>query len=123
MISFPATIIPGHGRGKPLGFPTLNLIPLNSLEMEPGVYAVKVKWDGLFHPAVMHVGPRPTFEGAEPSVEVHVLDFDLKESPPDIMVQVIEFLRSVQKFDSPDALVHQIQADIRAARCIFEKKL
>jgi riboflavin kinase/FMN adenylyltransferase len=122
-INFSATIIPGHGRGKQLGFPTLNLKPLESLEMESGVYAVTVEWDGLSYFAVMHVGPRPTFEGAEPSVEVHVLDFDIKESPHDIMVQVVEFLRPVQKFDSPEALVRQIREDVVSARAIFEKKL
>ena len=123
MSIFSATIIQGHGRGKSLGFPTLNLKPLSSFEIEPGVYAVKVAWAGLSHFAVMHVGPRPTFEGAEASMEVHVLDLSLDTPPDHLNVEVFERLRPVQKFDSPEALVTQIQADNRAARLIFEKML
>ena len=41
-----------------------------------GVYAVMVGIDGSDHPGVANLGVRPTFDGTEQVLEVHVLDYD-----------------------------------------------
>ena len=70
-------VVTGDGRGHELGFPTANLL-LDSHKHKPldGVYAclARVEHDPTIYKAVLHVGPRPTFPGSMPTVEVHLMD-------------------------------------------------
>ena len=71
-------VVRGDGRGKELGFPTANLAVDGSDKLipPPGIYAVRgVLRRGTFSGA-LHLGPRPTFQGSPPTIELHLLDFD-----------------------------------------------
>lgn len=111
-------VVRGEGRGKSLGFPTANLwVPGDGkLIPPPGVYAVRagVK-QGVFGGAI-HIGPRPTFRGSPPTVELHLMDFDGDLYGEQIRVEFIRFLRKVQPFSSASALVDQLKLDVSAAR-------
>ena len=104
----------GDGRGRTLGMPTANLElddPHKLLPL-PGIYAVKVgPIDG-----VMHLGPRPTFVGAGPTIEVHLFDFDRDIYHNTITVDVHARIRGIEKFDNVDDLVAAMNADAEAAR-------
>ncbi len=118
-LRFTATVVPGRGRGKGLGSPTLNL----SLEDVPpnltdGVYACFAILDAGPEQAVMHLGPRPTF-GDTRTCEVHLLDRTLASPPSSVSVEVMGFLRKVRTFASDRELREQIQNDIVAARGIM----
>jgi FAD synthase len=128
-LAFTAHVIPGSGRGKHLGVPTMNLaledIPEN---LSDGIYACTVKRtsdlgrrtseNNQWFSAVMHIGPRPVFQDTR-SCEVHVIDDVLLNSPQTITVQIIGFLREVRNFPSPHALIEQMEEDIIAARAML----
>ncbi len=111
----------GQGRGSQLGFPTANIIPDSALQFPPdGVYAVSALLPGEsdLRPAVANLGPRPTFDSHARLLEVHIFEFegDLAGSPLRVFLE--RFLRPVQRFEGPDQLVAQIEADSRLASAV-----
>lgn len=112
-------IVSGHGRGKKLTFPTLNLEVEVSQRPAHGVYAVRVRLSNGPQKAVMHVGPRPTFHEDDVSIEVHLLDFSDPISQETLQVEVLGRLRDVQQFESTEALKKQIQQDVLDAEIYF----
>ncbi len=123
--SMRGTVVRGVGRGRRLGFPTANLqLPVPSkLVPMPGVYVARA-WlgpglgvetaDGL-----LHVGPRPTFPGAGPTIELHLLDFDGDLYGRSIVVAFCDRIRDVLRFDSEAALIRAMEADRAVARDRF----
>lgn len=113
-----AHTVSGSGRGRVLGFPTMNLVVDDGALPLHGVYAVRV--DG--RPAVCHLGPRPTFKDATPTFEVFVLDAVLPAVAKGTSVQVdfVARLRDIQSFPDGAALHAQIEADIAAVRVIIQ---
>lgn len=115
-------VVKGDGRGRRLGFPTANLwIPVNGkLIPPPGVYAVRAALrQGTFGGAI-HVGPRPTFTGSPPTVELHLLDFEGDLYGHEIRVEFLRFLREVRPFASAAALVEQMRSDVAESRQVLE---
>jgi riboflavin kinase / FMN adenylyltransferase len=118
--SFTARVVTGDGRGTALGRPTLNL-ELSDLPgtLEDGVYACWAAIDEEPLAAVFHVGLRPTFNRPK-SAEVHLLDRTQASMVTHVTVQLVERLRSVQAFATPDALLAQIATDISRARATLQ---
>jgi riboflavin kinase / FMN adenylyltransferase len=115
---FRGRVVRGEGRGRKLGYPTANveIASPQKLMPPPGVYAVRVSRRGGIHTGALHLGPRPTFEGAVPTLEVHLLDFDGDLYGQEIQVEWIEGIREVRPFPSVDALLEQLGRDVEAAR-------
>ncbi len=111
-------VVRGEGRGRSLGFPTANLwVPGNGkLIPHPGVYAVRAGVKGGLFEGAIHIGPRPTFRGSPPTIELHLMDFDGDLYGEQIRVEFIQYLRDVRPFASASALVEQLKADVDAAR-------
>jgi riboflavin kinase/FMN adenylyltransferase len=110
-------VVQGKGRGaKLLGVPTANLLTPNELLPASGIYATWVRRGDAIFPGVANIGTCPTFNNAELSLEVHLLDFsdDLYGEP--LEVQFVSRLREEQRFPSIEALAAQIHTDIAAAR-------
>src|SRR6056297_933338 len=84
------TVVHGEKRGGKIGFPTANVHVDQAKKIIPrkGVYAVWIRVDGEYHPAMMNIGKRPTFDGEELTVEVHIFDlkriFTEKRSTPSL---------------------------------------
>lgn len=138
------TVVEGDRRGRQIGIPTANLqTPNNKLLPKNGVYATKARLsiDGVEYTfdSATNLGTRPTVDGVEQRLEVHLLDFPPKstegskdaETLPAILrdgnlygqrlrVEFLARLRDEQRFDSLDALVAQIHADIAQARALFQ---
>jgi riboflavin kinase/FMN adenylyltransferase len=113
------TVVRGLGRGRTIGIPTANLAPVNETLPGNGVYACWIRVggpEGSIRPAVANVGRRPTFGGAETTVEAHVLDVDedFYNRPARLAFQAR--LRPEQAFSGADALVAQIRQDIERGR-------
>jgi riboflavin kinase/FMN adenylyltransferase len=111
-------VVRGEGRGRTLGFPTANLRIDAARKLIPleGVYAVQaVLRRGTFSGA-LHLGPRPTFPGAPPTMELHVLDFEGDLYGEVIRVDFISRIREVRPFASVDALLGQLSEDVETAR-------
>jgi len=70
-------------------------------------------------PAAISVGTNPTFDGRHRVVEAHALDRDdLDLYGVHVAVDFAARLRGMVRFDSVDALVAQMRADIVAARAL-----
>lgn len=119
--SIRGVVVKGDQRGRKLGFPTANLagFPPDKLLPPAGIYAVRVIGREGTRNGALHLGPRPTFRGAPPSVEVHILDFDGDLYGEELRVDFVEYLRGVEPFDSVEALVRQMEADVERARAVL----
>ena len=112
------TVVPGDGRGRELGFPTANLQVHGADKLVPaeGIYACYATVPAGRFKGALHIGPRPTFPGADAAVEVFLLDFDGKLYGCEIRLELIERLRAVAAFDSADELAEQMREDVRRTR-------
>ncbi len=111
-------VVRGDQRGRELGFPTANLSIDGTEKLLPpsGIYAVRgVLRRGTFVGA-LHLGPRPTFQGSPPSIELHLLDFAGEMYGEEVRVDFIRFLRPVQAFATAQSLVGQMELDVEQAR-------
>ena len=109
----------GAGRGKGLGFPTLNLPLAPGQDVRHGIYAMRVDLDGRRYHAAGYVGARPTFGTGEPVLEAYLLDFAGDLYGEDVDVEVISFLRPDQTFATPEALAAQMRQDCAQARAVL----
>lgn len=112
------TVIPGDGRGRELGFPTANLRVHGTDKLVPaeGIYACHATVPAGRYRGALHIGPRPTFPGADAAVEVFLLDFDGELYGCEIRLELVERLRPVAAFATADELAEQMRADVRRAR-------
>jgi len=82
-----------------------------------GILAVRVSGAGLQdHPAVVSLGTRPTVNGTDPLLEVHLFDYEGDLYGEYLSVDFLRWLRAEQKFESLDALVVQMGVDSARAR-------
>ncbi len=118
---FKARIVPGSGKGREQGIPTLNLdlrdIPEDIAE---GIYAARVTIEGNVFPAAVHYGPRPV-HGLPKSFEAHLLSNSQTPSikAQAIIVELVKQLREVRDFESEKELKIQIERDIEEVKTIF----
>lgn len=107
----------GDKLGRTIGFPTANILlhrPATSLE---GVYAVKLSTgDSGWLPGVANVGTRPTVDGQQKRLEVHLFDFDQDLYGEHVSVSFHQKIRDEQKFESFERLKAQIPEDCEQAR-------
>ena len=110
-------VIKGDGRGRQWGTPTVNIALRREVLPLTGVFSVTVRrQDGSLYQGVANIGRRPTVGGSNKlSVEVHILDFKEQIYGEMLDIQFIYKLRDEMKFDSVDALIHQIHQDIATA--------
>jgi riboflavin kinase/FMN adenylyltransferase len=107
----------GDKRGRQLGFPTANVGLEDYVRPAFGVYAVRVRLpDGRVLPGVANIGNRPTVNGTDERLEVHLFDFAEDLYGQVIEVELAAFIRHEQKFGSLDALKERIGKDAAEAR-------
>jgi riboflavin kinase/FMN adenylyltransferase len=121
----------GKGRGKTLGWPTINIEPQSDLLPADGVYVTKVEFPQLAssHGCVTNIGCRPTFPNSPRRVvESHILDFDQEVYGAEVELHFLERLRDERAFPSAEALAEQIAQDVAKAReylagdrCLLER--
>ncbi|MGW1677908.1 bifunctional riboflavin kinase/FAD synthetase [Saccharopolyspora sp. NPDC002376] len=121
-------VVRGAGRGgKELGFPTANLsTPPHAAIPADGVYAC---WfthrrrgsnePGRTLPAAVSVGSNPTFSGTERTVEAYVLDVDADFYGEHVDLDFVRRLRAMERFDSVEALIEQMNLDVAETRRIL----
>jgi riboflavin kinase/FMN adenylyltransferase len=111
-------VVRGEGRGRGLGFPTANLRVGDGDKLIPpeGIYAVRAALKSGSHVGALHLGPRQTFQGSPPTIEIHLLDFDADIYGEEVRVDFLRHLREIRPFGTVAALVDQIRDDVEAAR-------
>ncbi|PWE16937.1 bifunctional riboflavin kinase/FMN adenylyltransferase [Marinicauda salina] len=108
----------GDERGRTLGFPTANIGLGDYVRPRFGVYAVRATVPGRDAPVpgVANIGRRPTVDGEDERLEVHLFDFEGDLYGSTLEVAIEHFIRPETKFDGLDALKRQIAADSEQAR-------
>jgi FAD synthase len=120
---FTTTHIKGKGRGKFIGYPTINLAVPAGFELDNGIYAVWVTITQTRLRGAMHWGPIPTFDEPHKSLEVYILEIGDHEMThtdmSQITVEVVEKIREITKFPSINTLTKQIEKDVLEVRKIL----
>ena len=81
-----------------------------------GVYACIAEIDGKKYDAVTNVGTKPTFGDYSTTVEALIENFDGDLYGNFIRLSFAEYLRGIEKFDTPEKLVETIKNDIKRSR-------
>ena len=114
-------IVHGDHLGRTLGFPTANIHFDDRIHPKPGIYAAECRLDGetQWRKGVAYVGKRPTVNGKDHRLEMHIFDFDADIYGRILDVAFRSFIREDKKFDSLDDMVVQMKKDKDGARAIF----
>ena len=114
-------VVYGRQLGRQLGFPTANVKLKRYRAALSGVFCVRV--DGLEDrsiPGVANIGIRPTVDGKEPLLEVHMIDYESDIYGKRIKVTFEHRIREEMAFESLDALKERIGEDLQIAKKWFE---
>jgi len=112
----------GQQLGRTINYPTANIVLPDTLLPIRGVYAVTAILDsGASVLGVANIGRRPTVDGKENRLEVHLFDFDADIYGQNLRVEFHHKIRAEQKFASIDKLKDQISRDAAAAISFFER--
>jgi len=121
-------VIKGDQLGRKIGYPTANLLIIDTEKLIPsgGVYAVSVKIYIDETPmrkfGMMNIGYRPTVNGKERRIEVHILDFDQEIYGVKVTVELKYFIRKEIKFSGLDSLKEQLNRDKKNCIDKFKSK-
>ena len=114
----------GYGQqlGRQIGFPTANIVLNRRKPTLAGVYLVKAHWrdegpsSEMQHCwGVANCGSRPTVDGQNYRLEVHLLGVSPDLYGIELEVEFHAFLRDEKKFDDVDRLKVQIKQDVKQA--------
>ncbi|MEL0010971.1 MAG: riboflavin kinase, partial [Bacteroidota bacterium] len=119
---FEGIVIHGDERGRTIGFPTANIRPNHPDKLIPkeGIYAVRAHTMNAIYQGMMNIGNRPTFNGKQQSIEVHLFDFDKTIYGKNIRIEPVQRIRDEQKFSDSEALKAQLYEDQKRCRSILD---
>lgn len=110
---FSGKVIEGKQLGRTIGFPTANIVLLDTYKLLPknGVYVVYSTLNNKRIYGMMNIGHNPTMGENNKTIEVHY--FDVNEDLYDkiVNVSIVKFIRTEEKFESIDALKIQLNKD------------
>lgn len=114
-------VVQGQQLGRTINFPTANLqVPSEKFLPKQGVYGVWASGASLQQEVpvlgVMNIGTRPTVNGTQQTIEVHLLNWSGDLYGQTLVVELKQFIRPEQKFASLDELKAQIKADCEIAK-------
>ena len=111
----------GEERGRELGFPTANLdIGAGLIFPGDGIYATWAHLDTGSYMAATSIGVRPTFDdGENRTIEAYLLDFSADIYGRALRLEFVQHLRGEEKFDTVQALLEQMDEDVRRTRDIL----
>ncbi len=119
MISYNTNTRKGFGRGKTLGFPTVNMeIPKELTDAKRGIYAAQVTIEGTTHDVALYFGPPITFGVTTEQLEAYFIDEHIPEIAPATALSCthVAFIREVQAFPDSESLIAQMHDDVTAVR-------
>jgi riboflavin kinase/FMN adenylyltransferase len=120
-------VVYGNQLGRKLGFPTANIRMRRRKLPLTGIFAVRVRGvdaenTHAARDAVASLGFRPTVDGTQPLLEVHVFDWSGSLYGRELDVEFVAKIRDEEKFESLDALVARMHVDAAEARHILQKE-
>lgn len=109
--SITGTVIEGNKIGRTIGFKTANIkYPSELIDLPFGVYDVFANNKN----AIANFGVRPTVDGHQAVLEVHILNFEEDIYGQEITIEFNRMLRPEKKFQSLEELKKQIKSDIKS---------
>lgn len=114
-------VVHGDHLGRTLGFPTANIDFTDRLRPRGGIYAAECRLDGEeeWRRGVAYIGKRPTLDGEDYRLEMHIFDFDQDIYGRILDVAFRAFIRDDVKFDGLDEMTVQMKKDADGARAVF----
>jgi riboflavin kinase/FMN adenylyltransferase len=103
----------GAQRGNKIGFPTANLVGIDTLVPPVGVYAGRAFTSQGIWPAAVNIGPNPTFGEEALKFEAHLPGFSGSLYGQPLEVEFFARIRDIRPFDSVAALTQQLAADVQ----------
>lgn len=116
-------VVRGKALGRTVGMPTANLCITEGIIPEEGVYATRIHIGDGVYTSVTNIGRRPTVDDESYiTVETFIIDFDKEIYGERAILEVHQFLRPIQKFDSLQEVQRQVQKDVEMAKIYFKEK-
>ncbi|HVD59363.1 MAG TPA: bifunctional riboflavin kinase/FAD synthetase [Gemmatimonadaceae bacterium] len=111
--SVAGSVVRGQGRGRDMGFATINVVPQSPRKLLPpkGVYAVIVQTPAGPFGGMMNLGPRPTFGESDLTLEAHLFDANQDFYDANVRIDFVQYLRDTRKFAGADELIRQLARD------------
>jgi riboflavin kinase / FMN adenylyltransferase len=112
----------GRGKGKELGYPTINFAIPEKFDLRFGIYGVRVFLHGVPYIGAMHYGPIPNYDISYPTLEIHIIDevSVLVDFDKEISFEVGNHIRDIQKFSTEEDLKQAIEGDIIKIKKAYE---
>jgi len=119
--SLSGTVVKGEALGRHLGFPTANIEIDDTHKLIPkeGIYAAKTIYNKVVYNSMLYIGNRPTFRGKTQTIEVNIFDFSEDIYGKTLTIEFVAAIRDDIRFDTADALKHQLMKDKEAAEKIL----
>lgn len=110
-------VVYGNQIGRTLGFPTINIEPLDIRKLIPpmGVYTGLVKHRSSWLKCMINIGIRPTLDTSKVTIEAHVFDFSEEIYGDIAILHFINRIRDEMRFANLDMLKTQLKADQKKA--------
>lgn len=117
-------VIKGQRLGRTIDFPTANIKVEENYKLTPptGVYLVSVEYKKRLFNGMMNIGTRPTLNGDNQTLEVHLFRFDEDLYGKKLKIFFHEKIREEQKFKSLNALKRQLEKDKEICKRSLIKK-
>ena len=119
--SMQGTIIKGDKRAGAMNFPTANITAGELIHPKKGVYAIRSRYIDKCNNGIANFGERPTVDGKELLLEVHLFEFNQNIYGKELTVEFLTFIREEKKFDNFALLAKQIQKDIKLVKTYHSK--
>ena len=119
-------VIKGDGIGKKIKYPTANILPVKNSKLIPGngVYVCQVNFDNKNLRGMLNIGNRPTVDGKERRIELHIFDFNTNIYGKNVKISLITKIRDEIKFNNLDELKDQLQKDeIKSINILNNEKI
>ncbi|WP_395043499.1 bifunctional riboflavin kinase/FAD synthetase [Flavobacterium sp.] len=120
---FNGKVVKGKQLGRTIGFPTANIHIEEDYKLIPknGVYIVNCLVKNISINGIMNIGSRPTVAGKGITIEVYLLDFEIDIYDQNITVNILNYVRDEEKFNSLEDLKIQLELDKKFAIDYFNK--
>lgn len=115
-------VIKGRGIGSTIGFPTANVEISPDKLLPKGVFAGYATVDYVEYPAIINIGPQPTFHLENTTVEVYLAGYNGDLYGKLLSVHLLRFLRDTQRFENQAQLINQLKEDADNACIIWSKR-
>ncbi|MFC2126935.1 bifunctional riboflavin kinase/FAD synthetase [Bacteroidota bacterium] len=111
--SLTGKVVSGKRLGNTIGYPTANIEIKENYKLIPkkGAYLVRTSINNQNLFGMMNIGIRPTVNGEDQTIEVHLFDFNLDIYNQQLKIELLDFIRDEQKFESLEHLKEQLLLD------------